>query len=271
VSIEYSTSPWGFRNYTPEEYMKVCRKIGLENVGMMFDVEGLKLSISSGISSVKIEEIKSVADSEGIKMVEFCGGGDYTLLGKGELKKQIEITKKHIDLTKEFGGNIFRLFAGWTKEEDLKDEMYHQVIYALTEIGRYASLYDIEVCMENHGGITGTVERVKRLLDNVETMNIGLNFDAANFYYYNEDPINAIDSLLDYINFTHFKDCRLVNGKIEYCRMSEGIIDYPYILRKLLSNYKAYYVIEYEEPSDVGEGTASELEYLRGLIDRLKG
>ena len=60
------------------------------------------------------------------------------------------------------------------------------------------------------------------------------------------------------------------NGKTKYCRLKDAEMNYPSIIKKLLSFYSGYYLLEYEEPSDVEEGSKDDLAYLRRMIKKWK-
>jgi hypothetical protein len=66
--------------------------------------------------------------------------------------------------------------------------------------------------------------------------------------------------------FMHLKSCREEGGQMKYCRISEGAIDYRPILAWLASTYSGYYGLEYEEPSDVEQGTKDDLAALKSLL-----
>lgn len=262
---KFTSSPWGFRNYDFEKYCKFMKSIGIKEVCTFFgDPKRWRLAFPSDLKPEDIENIKSVAQKCGVSILEICGGGDYTV--KENIEKEIDITKNHLDIAKKLGVKIFRVFAGWIAEKEITEETYRQISESLTEIGKYAKKYKIVIAVENHGGVTRTGEQVKKIMEKIKVDNVGVNYDPANFLYYGEDPIAALEKIQPWIVFTHFKNCKKENDKMKYCRLREGIINYKLILEKLAKTYKGYYALEYEEPSDVEEGTKDDFEYLKKLL-----
>lgn len=262
-NIKYCTSPWGFREYKFEDYCRACQRMGLRYVSATIN-PNVPLGFSPTMGQSEAEHILEVAANNGVKIVEIEGGANYAK--KEKVKESIEITKGHIDIAANLQVEYFRLFAGSIDEDKITDDTYQQISMALTELGNYAEQYGIKIAMENHGGLTRTAEQVLKILDRVEASSVGLNYDGANFLAGGEDPQRAFNMLSPHIIFTHFKNCKNQEGRLKYCRMREGVIDYRPIVKKLLGTYSGYYTIEYEEPSDVEKGTEEEYIYLQKLI-----
>ncbi|MBC7330016.1 hypothetical protein H5T88_06610 [bacterium] len=70
-----------------------------------------------------------------------------------------------------------------------------------------------------------------------------------------EDPISALDDVLPFIRFTYFKSVKYQDHS------------YKKIFAKLLPVYDGYIGLEYEEPSDVAEGTSDDLNYIKNLLN----
>jgi sugar phosphate isomerase/epimerase len=263
--FRFTSSPWGFRFYDWNRYCAFMSSIGIRDVcGMFVNPKELQLSFRDDLTDAEIGQLKAIATDNGVRVVEVAGGGDYTV--KMGIDAQVELTKKHIDLAAKLGVEIFRLFAGWCSPSDITDATYRQVIDSLTEIGKYASRFDMTVVMENHGGITATAEQCHRILSGVNLRNVGLNYDPANFLYYGEDPVKALDRLLPYVLFTHFKDCAVRDGVPKYCRVGQGDIEYGAILSILLPVYNGFIGLEYENEHDVERGTQDDMAALKALL-----
>jgi sugar phosphate isomerase/epimerase len=100
--------------------------------------------------------------------------------------------------------------------------------------------------------------------------NVKLNYDAANFLHYGgEDALAALKATRDIIGFTHLKNVTESGfGKGKFCRVADGVIDYAAILKELSSFYNGCLCLEYEEPSDVVQGTSDDLAALKQIISR---
>ena len=269
MEIKYSSSPWGFRFYPWEKYCRFISSLNFKYVCAQFgNAEELKkfpLTFPDDLSEEKIKEILKVASDNGLKIIEIGCGGDFSV--KNKLAQEIELTKKRLNIAAKLGAEFFIVFAGaGLKEEEINDSVYRQTGEGLSIAGDYARQYGIKIVLENHGGLSKTPEQLYRILKEAGTDNVGLNYDPANFYYYGGNALQALEKLSDYVFFTHLKGCKIENGKTKYCRLKDAEMDYPLIIKKLLEFYSGYYLLEYEEPSDVEEGSKDDLEYLKEIL-----
>ncbi|MCM8829396.1 MAG: sugar phosphate isomerase/epimerase [Candidatus Omnitrophica bacterium] len=282
--MRYTSSPWGFRFYNFERYCDFMKKIGIKDICSMFMFNGGEdLPLLFKRDRDEIKRAKETAESKGIKFIE------------------VSITdkwKQEIPLAEVLGVKYLRVCTVW---ED-KEEVFNNVVETLKETGKMAGDYGMEVVVENHGGLMRKAERCKQLIEEVGMENVKINYDPANFLYYGEDPVSAIDHILPYIGFTHFKSVKYEDGKPKYCRLSEGVIDYKKIFEKLFNSapsplageiknfpsppsplrgegkdegkkedikiYTGYIGLEYEEPKDVEQGTIDDFNYLKKILER---
>ena len=240
---------------------------------MFGDPEELPLAFPVSVSETQLEEILATLSQNGQKIIEIGTGGDFSL-PKG-IDEAVVLTKKQLDIAAKLGAEIFIVFAGFIPEKEATEKTYQQVSECLTEVGRYAQKYNITIAMENHGGITRTARQVLKILERVDTPNVGTNYDPANYFFHGEDPVTAGEVLKSHIVFTHLKGCKIVDSKPKYCQLKEMEFDYQAILKNLLENYSGYFVLEYENPQDVESGTRDDLQFLKeeitGIISLKQG
>lgn len=248
--MKFTSSPWGFRFWDFERYCDFMKEIGIKEICSMFMFKGgEKFNLLFKRDKEDIEKFKEIAEGKGIRFIE------------------VSITdrwKEEIPLAKILDVKYLRVCSMW---EDTKD-MFKKVVFEIKEIGKMAENYGMEVVVENHGGLMTRAEKCKELIEAVGLSNVKINYDPANFLYYGEDPIKAIDYIFPYIGFTHFKSVKYENGKPKYCRLKEGVIDYKRVFERLLPSYTGYIGLEYEEPSDVEEGTIDDFDYLKNILGR---
>ncbi len=239
-----TSSPWGFRFYTPGRYMDFLKKIGIGEICTMF---GREFPLSLPPERKETEEFRRMAEDKGVKVIEVATTMDY---------------KKELPLAGLLGAKYFRVCTVW---EDTT-ETFAEVVLLLKDIGKMAEDFGLTVIVENHGGLMTKASTCRRLFEEVGRENVKLNYDPANFLYFGEDPLSACSELLFFIGFTHLKSVKYEEGKPRYCRLKEGVIDYKGILSRLLPAYSGYLGLEYEEPSDVEEGTLDDLNYLKQVL-----
>ncbi|MBN1555257.1 MAG: sugar phosphate isomerase/epimerase [Phycisphaerae bacterium] len=261
--VTLTSSPWGFRLTPLEEQCQFLKSNGIEYIcGQFAKFPG---TMPVDIAPAKLDETLATVQKHGLSYASVNANGDFMV--REDVEKEIALACADIDRAARLKPKVIILFAGWVDRDD--DAVYDQVSAALKRVTRHAAKYNLTVGLENHGGLTRTAEQCNRILAGVDEPNIGLNFDPANFWMYDEDPLAAIKKIEFPIVFTHFKSLKRVDGKKEYCRLSEGEIDYPPILQWLADKYEGFYGLEYEEPSDVFEGTRDDLRQLNQWLENI--
>lgn len=244
--MKFTSSPWGFRFWDFERYCKFMKKIGINDICIHFG-DSNKFPLAFSTDKNLIEKNKKIAENNGVKFLEASITYNY---------------KEEIPFITYLGAKYVRLCDIWEDSE----ESFKRVVNLLKKIGQIANDYNLILIVENHGGLMKEGRKCKKLIEEVGMENVKINYDPANFLYYGEDPLIALDYILPYIGFTHFKNVKYENGKPKYCRLSEGVIDYKKIFEKLLPSYNGYIGLEYEEPKDVEEGTIDDFEYIKKIL-----
>jgi len=247
MEYKFTSSCWGFRFWDFPKYCRFMKEIGTSDICAMFkEPNDFPLGIPKNEKAVK--EALKIGEDNGVKFLEISYAGEV---------------EKEIELATLLGVKYYRVCTVWEESE----EQLAKTIEMLKRIGELAEKKNLEVVVENHGGLMRTGKMCRRLLEGVALPNVKLNYDPANFLYYGEDPVSALDDVLPFVGFTHFKSVKYQDGKPMYCRLKEGVIDYRKIFAKLLPVYDGYIGLEYEEPSDVVEGTLDDLNYIKNLLN----
>ena len=268
--VKFACAGWGFREKTLKEYFELVSEMGIRYVEVNC-AKNVPHHLQISTSDKEIQEILNITEEAKVKIVALAGCNDFTVTSSEELRQDIENVKRLIDTASRIGAEVIRLFAGWISEDDIVEETYWQVSDSFNIVGEYAEKKGIKLAIENHGGITATAEQMFRIMRNIKSPAIGINYDPANFLYSGEDPLKALREISRYVIYSHFKDCRKREEKLEYCGVGEGIIDWRAILEELNEVYDGYYAIEYERASDVVRGTKESLVYMKRLLKENQG
>jgi sugar phosphate isomerase/epimerase len=78
------------------------------------------------------------------------------------------------------------------------------------EAANIAADYGIRMAVENH--IDFTSNEMVQLLDAVDSVYLGINFDTGNFVRLLDDPIQGMDKLAERVYATHIKDLKIQRG-----------------------------------------------------------
>ena len=247
TEYNFTSSPWGFRYWKLEEYCGFMKELGITGICTMLG-DPVTFPLAFSRRKEDCELYRKTVEEKGLHIFEAAIGDDYP---------------QDIKLASILGAKLVRICDIWDDKEDI----LKKVTSMLRDAGEIASQYGITVVVENHGGLLARAAKCRQILQAVNMENVKLNYDPANFYYYGEDPLKALDVLLPFIGLVHLKSVKKENGKLKYCRVLEGVLDYSAILVKLLSAYQGYMGLEYEEPSDVKSGTIDDLQYLSELLN----
>ena len=246
TEYNFTSSPWGFRYWKLEEYCDFMKELGIRGICTMLG-DPVKFPLAFSRRKEDCELYKKTVEKKGLSIFEAAIGDDY---------------RTDIELASILGAELVRICDIWNDDDDT----LKKVTSMLRNAGKIASQYGITVVVENHGGLLARAAKCCQILQAVNMENVKLNYDPANFYYYGEDPLNALNELLPFIELAHLKSVKKENGKLKYCRVQEGVLDYSAILGKLRPSYDGRLGLEYEESSDVKSGTIDDLQYLSELL-----
>lgn len=234
-----------------EESIRLASELGLNGVQIYattgeFSPDTLTIEKKAFYKNLLIEK--------GLTVSALCadmGGHGFEI--EKDNKVRVEKTKRIIDLACEFGAKVITTHIG-VIPKDKNEPRYKVMLKALTECGLYAKEKGITLAIE-----TGP-EKATTLLQFIKDTKrgVGVNLDPANFVMVtDQDPVEAVYLLKDYIVHTHLKDGILLHKtdpKIIYDYFAEGGIE--------LLNISNYFI---ETP--VGEGHVNFKKYIKALKD----
>ncbi len=246
ITERLTSSPWGFRFYTFDKYAEFMKTLGITRLCMMFGDPGT-FALSVAKDEAAVDACLQAATNMGVSILEISHNGEY---------------RREIPLAAKLGAKFFRFCSVYKDDPETRARL----LADLKAAGEIAADYNITIILENHGGLLTKPSECRRLLEDVGRENVKLNYDPANFLFYGDDPLAALDEVLPQIGFTHFKSVRYVDGKGEYCRIRDGVIDYKKIFERLLPGYNGDLGLEYETPEDAEAGTRDDLESMLTAI-----
>lgn len=166
-----------------------------------------------------------------------------------ERKKVLSRFKEHIRFARDFGctivgsetGNVHAKM-GYT-EDNFHEQPFLDVVESVRELVKEAEKFGVIVGIE--GGINHPVhspELMKRLLDSVDSQNLQVIFDPANFmsmdnYQQQEKVIEqALNLFGDRIVAVHAKDFVIEDNWIKMVPVGKGLLNYDVVLKWLKHN-----------------------------------
>lgn len=242
-----------FRLGFPES-IKAAAELGVS--GVQKYLTGGEFS-AENMTKEKIREIKDIMDSNGLVFSAICGdfGMDF------DDPRAVPWSKKVLDAAKELGCNIVTTHIGHLYEKE--DERMELIRKSARELAEYADSMGSYFAAE-----TGTEKApvLKSFLDSLGAKGLRVNYDPANLVMVaQDDPVQGVYTLKDYIVHTHAKD-GINKGENSWLEvpLGEGGVDFDKYLAALNDvGYTGYLTIERE----VGENPAADIKM---AVDFLK-
>jgi len=186
-----------------------------------------------------LAEMKKRAGDLGVKSVLIMCD-DEGALGDPEPRLRSQAVNNHhkwIRAAKYLGCHSIRVNA-YSKGTD--DEQQKLAADGLRKLSEYAAGHDINVIVENHGGLSSDGRWLTGVIKKVDLPNCGTLPDFGNFPP-ETDIYNAVEMLMPYAKSVSAKsydfDDKGDETKIDYYRMMKIVLD---------AGYKSYVGIEYE-------------------------
>lgn len=234
------------------EYGITCAKeLGLKGV-QIYATNGV--FSPDNLTDDQIIYYKKLLKDNGLVVSALCGDmGGHGFQIEKDNPDRIEKTKRIIDLAVKLDTKVITTHIG-VIPADKNNETYKVLLSALTECGVYAKEKGVTLAIE-----TGP-EKASTLLQFIKDTKggVGVNLDPANFKMVtDQDPVEAVYMLKDYIVHTHLKDGKMLNKTdpaIIYNHFATGGIE-------------ALNVADYFIETPIGEGDVDFDGYVKALHD----
>ena len=263
-----SYSYWHFKEkkFPIEAVIDEAAKLGVEGIDILhrqMDSE----------DKAYINKLKRHAFVNGIAFTCLSIHQGFVSPDKEVLRKEIEHTKKCIELAAQMGIPCLRLNSGrWgtikSFDELMKNRGIEPVLPGYTEEDGFkwcidsiqqclpkAEEYGVVLALENHWGLCSTPEGQLRIKKAIDSPWLGILMDTGNFL---ENPYEKLEMIAPYTNFVQAKT---YYGGGEWYTLD---LDYKRIIAILNKvNYQGYISLEFEGREDAATGVPMSIEMLR--------
>lgn len=205
-------------------------------------------------------QMKQRAEDAGVKNLLIMCDGEGAL-GDPDDKKRAQAVQNHypwVEAAKFLGAHSIRVNA---QSSGSYDEQLRLAADGLRSLSEFAAQHEMNVIVENHGGLSSNGAWLSAVMKRVNLRNCGTLPDFGNFYEY--DRYQGVEELMPYAAAvsakSHEFDAHGNEVRTDYYRM---------ISIMLKAGYNGYVGIEYEG------GQVSEVEGIRktkALLERVRG
>ncbi len=266
-----SYSYWHFRppKITIHEVIEKAAQLGVEGVDILhrqMDSEEREYLMS----------IKQKAFEQGIDLICLSIHQDFVDPLPEERQKAVDHTLHCIDLAYQLGIPCIRLNSGrWNTIQSFDDLMtkrgeeppiagyqeedaFNWCIDGIQQCLGRAQENGVLLALENHWGLTRTVEGLLRIVQTINSPWLGVLMDTGNFL---EDPYEKLQQIAPY---TRFVQAKTYYGGGEWYTLD---LDYRRISRILQeADYRGYVAIEFEGKAPADEGVKKSVALLREVL-----
>lgn len=213
-----------------------------------------------------LKDFSKKAENEGIKVLLIMIDGE-TDMNSPELKdrKQAVIDhRKWVDIAAVLGCHSVRCNAGYFTENITAEDSMKYAAESFSELSEYAMSYNMNVIIENHGGLSSDAKWLTGLMKMVDKSNFGTLPDFGNFPSNREgkfqvDIYESVDMMMPFAKAVSAK-CHDFGEdgnetRIDYAKMMEIVFKH---------NYHGFVGVEYEG------SRLSELDGIDACIKLLK-
>jgi len=194
----------------------------------------------------KLDECMAVMDKLGLSPAVWSICNDFVQADETKRLEQIKDMIRHIDIAKQIGAPVMRVFSGDVKDDVAFEDGMASIKACYEPCIRYAEQAGIKLCLENHGVFAARSAEVAELLDACQSPSFRSTFDTANFLFVDEAPQEAAERLNGRVDLLHLKDYRLstIEGEgwpslnnVWYtgCPLGQGDIPFDTVIRTLRS------------------------------------
>jgi sugar phosphate isomerase/epimerase len=223
-----------------------------------FDIDAIEyvnqlFADKTGGSNNYIKEMKNIADGEGVKSLLIMCDGEGALGDPDDVarKTAVENHFRWIDAAKYLGCHSIRVNA---QSEGEYEEQMKLAADGLSSLTEYGAKHNINVIVENHGGLSSNGKWLSGVMDMVNHPRCGTLPDFGNFYLGtweekgNEwyDRYLGVEELMPYAKAVSAKSNNFNTDGTEkdtdYSKMMKIVLD---------AGYRGYVGIEYEGPNEM--------------------
>ena len=101
-----------------------------------------------------------------------------------------------MELAARLGAKTIRIFAGTRDKGDTEEQARARCVAAIQEACDHAGKYGVYLALENHGGVTATIDQILAIIHAVQHEWFGVNWDSGNFH--SADPYADLARLAPY-------------------------------------------------------------------------
>lgn len=263
--FKFSLAAYSYREYltgkkdpklTLEDFVADCAKFGLEGT------ELTSYYFPAEPTPEYLRSLKKLCFELGLDISGTAIRDDLCLPPGPARDKEIAHVKKWIDYAEILGAPIIRIFSGNAQKGQTVEEATKLAIAGMEECCDYAGKHGVILALENHGGLTQTVEGMLQLVKGVQSPWFAVNLDSGNFW--SSDPYADLAQIAPYALNCQIKVAIRRGLDKSVPKEASDFKKLAKIMRDV--GYRGYVVLEFEEADDPRQACPKYLDELRAAF-----
>jgi 3-oxoisoapionate decarboxylase len=198
----YPQQPAPLKSMTLEDFLRRAHELRVDGVS-------LESCFIPRLDTGYLSEIRGLLDSYNLERV-FAWGHPNGLEGGANREAYREMIRC-FESARDIGAKVMRVVGSSLMfRNDPHEPQIARLTGMFREAVKIAEEYGIRMAVENH--IDFTADEMLRLLAEVNSPWLGINFDTGNFLRLLDDPLKAMTKLAPYVYATHIKDLKVQKG-----------------------------------------------------------
>ena len=225
----YTIAAYTYCSTNFERLIRGMKAAGFRHIGLGFSPQYIPKMLAD-MDDADIAALLRKLSSFDLTPICVCCGAN--LLAPDGLQKLLPLIEK----ANKLGVKIFDTgsisYANKTPQQVAADTKTFAT--NIRKAGDCAAKFGITVCLETHGGMTGTGTFCLEAMKAIAHPNVKLAYDPANLCYYEGVPADdRLDEIMPYIGHTHFKDHRGPKLSPDFPAIGEGQVGYEKLIPRL--------------------------------------
>jgi sugar phosphate isomerase/epimerase len=218
------------RSMTVEDFIRRAQELGVDGVS-------LESCFLPSRDTGYLQDLGQILDSRGMERVYAWGHPDG-LEGGTNIQAYEEMIGS-FESARAVGAKVMRVVGSSLRFRDQPHApQLERLERMFRDAVRIAADHGIRMAVENH--IDFTSSEMVQLLDAVDSVYLGINFDTGNFVRLLDDPIQGMDKLAERVYATHIKDLKVQRGVpanewyfFSSVPIGDGVVDNEKLARRL--------------------------------------
>jgi sugar phosphate isomerase/epimerase len=198
------TYNWG-KDWDVPTIIRNCESTGFAGVELRSThAHGVEITIDSQ----RRQQVRQQFADSAVELVGLGSACEYHAVDVDVLKRNIDETKKFITLCKDVGGTGVKVRPNGLPKERPVEQTLEQIGKSLSEVGRFAADFGVQIRVEVHGRGTSEIAHMKTIMDVADHPNVVVCWNCNPSDLVGEGLVHNYNLLKDRMGTVHIHDLR---------------------------------------------------------------